>query len=321
MVNFSPDKDIPDLSGKVILITGANVGLGRESLHQLAKHNPRTIYLAARSKAKADQTIKEINDTLPDTAQSTIRFLECDLTSFDSIKKAAKTFTSESDRLDILMNNAGIMACPEGLTNEGYEVQFGTNHVGHSLLIKLLLPTLQKTAKDAPTGSVRIVNLSSAGEQLAPKPDGIKFDSLKTPNSGGLSTWTRYGQSKLANVLYARALAKRYPEIVSVSVHPGVVQTELTRGPLASYGSWLYYPTKIMAALFCKSVAQGALNQTWAAVAPVAKQEGGQGVKNGTFYHPVGVAGKDSGLAKDEHDVLSDKLWEWTEKELKGQEL
>lgn len=128
------------------------------------------------------------------------------------------------------MNNAGIMACPEGLTKEGYEIQFGTNHVGHALLTKLLLPTLQRTAKGAPEGSVRIVNLSSMGEQMAPKPDGIKFDHLKAPNSGGINTWTRYGQSKLANVLFAKALAKRYPEIVSTSVHPGVVQTELTRG-------------------------------------------------------------------------------------------
>lgn len=304
----------------MILVTGANVGLGRESLHQLAKHNPKTIYLAARSKAKADEAIKEINASFPDPSKSTVKFLELDLTSFDSVKTAARTFTQSEDRLDILMNNAGIMACPEGLTKEGYEIQFGTNHVGHALLTKLLLPTLQKTAKTAPTGSVRIVNLSSAGEMFAPKPEGIKFDQLKTPSSG-IGTWARYGQSKLANVIFAKALAKRYPDIVSVSIHPGGVQTELTRGPLASYGSWLSWPSKIIGAIFLKTVYQGALNQTWAAVAPLAKAQGDGGVTNGTFYHPVGIAGKDSALAKDEQGKLADALWDWTEKELEGQQI
>lgn len=185
--------------------------------------------------------------------------------------------------------------------------------MGHALLTKLLLPTLQRTAKETGStpGSVRIVNLSSAGEQFAPKPDGIKFEGLKTPNAGNLGTWTRYGQSKLANILHAKALAKRYPELTCVSVHPGAVQTELLRGPLASYGSWLSYPAKIISSLFLKTVAEGAWNQTWAAVAP--------DVKSGAFYWPVGLTDKDSALAKDEKDVLSDKLWEWTEEELKGQ--
>lgn len=91
------------------MVTGGNIGLGRESVHQLAKHNPSRIYLTARNREKAEATIKEINATLPESAQSTVKFLECDLTSFDSIKQAAKTFTSDSDRLDILMNNAGIV--------------------------------------------------------------------------------------------------------------------------------------------------------------------------------------------------------------------
>lgn len=166
-------------------------------------------------------------------------------------------------------------------------------------------------------GSVRIVNLSSAGEQFAPKPDGIKFDGLKMANAGGLGTWTRYGQSKLANILHARALAKRYPELTCVSVHPGAVQTELTRGPLASYGAWLSWPAKIIGYLFLKTVGEGAWNQTWAAVAPV----GENGVTSGTFYWPVGLANKDSAMAKDEQGKLSEKLWEWTEKELEGQSI
>lgn len=279
------------------------------------------MYLTARNRSKAETTMQEINATLPAESQATIKFLECDLTSFDSIKKAAKQFTSEQDRLDILLNNAGIMACPEGTTAEGYEIQFGTNHVGHALLTKLLLPTLQKTARTPGTtpGSVRVVNLSSAAEAFAPKPAGIKFEQLKDASGGGIGTWARYGQAKLANIHHARALAARYPELTCVSVHPGGINTNLTSGPIASYGAWLQYPVKVMGWLFLKTVAQGALNQTWACVAPLATDAQGDGVTSGTFYWPVGVTGKDSKLAKDE--ALTEKLWEWTEKELAGQEI
>jgi len=211
------------------------------------------------------------------------------------------------------------MACPPGMTKEGYEMQFGTNHVGHALLTKLLLPTLSTTAKSSPDADVRVVNLSSMGENFAPKPEGIKFTDLKSDTCGGLGTWQRYGQSKLANILHARALAKRYPELTAVSVHPGAVSTNLTSGPVASYGAWLYYPSKVIGWLFFKPVGQGAWNQTWAAVAPLARDGKSEGVRTGTFYHPVGLAGKDSQLAKNEE--LSDRLWEWTEKELQGHEI
>lgn len=304
----------------VILITGGNIGLGRESVHQLAKYNPARIYLTARSREKAEATIKEVNATLPESAQSTIKFLECDLTSFESIKQAAKTFTSENERLDILMNNAGIMATPAGTTKEGYEIQFGTNHVGHALLTKLLLPTLTKTAKSGPNGTadVRIVNLSSAAERFAPKPEGIKFDKLKTAD-GGLGTWGRYGQSKLANIYFARALAQKHPELTVVSVHPGAINTNLMSGPIASYGWFLAYPAKVIGMLFMKTVREGAFGQTWAAVAPIAKKDGDEGVKSGTFYWPVGRTDQGSALANDER--LTKELWDWTEKELDGQSI
>lgn len=301
-------------------MTGGNVGLGRESVHQLAKHNPSRIYLTARNRSKAEAAISEINATLPESARSTIKFLECDLTSFDSIKQAAKTFTAESDRLDILMNNAGIMATPAGTTKEGYEIQFGTNHVGHALLTELLLPTLTKTAKSGPNGTadVRVINLSSAAERFAPKPEGIKFDKLKTED-GGLGTWGRYGQSKLANIHYSRALAQKYPELTVVSVHPGGINTNLTSGPVANYGSWLTYPVKLIGWMFLKTVHQGAWGQTWAAVAPLSKKDGDGGVKSGTFYWPVGQTGQDSALGKEER--LTKELWDWTEKELQGQKI
>ena len=123
---FSPDDDIKDLSQRVILVTGGNTGLGREAVHQLAKHNPSHIYLAARTPTKGEAAVAEIKEAIP-SAQ--VSFLPLDLASFKSVSLAVEVFTSKSKRLDILMNNAGIMATPAGTTEEGYEIQ-----VSHSPL-------------------------------------------------------------------------------------------------------------------------------------------------------------------------------------------
>ena len=125
---FSPDNDINDLTERVILVTGSNTGLGREAVNQLAKHNPSHIYLAARTPAKGEVAVAEIREAVP-SAQ--ISFLPLDLASFKSVSSAVEIFTSKSKRLDILMNNAGIMATPAGTTEEGYEIQ-----VRHTLLIR-----------------------------------------------------------------------------------------------------------------------------------------------------------------------------------------
>ncbi|KAK2041458.1 retinol dehydrogenase [Colletotrichum somersetense] len=303
MVRFDANTDIPDLSGKVILVTGGNIGLGKETIAQFSKHNPAHIYLAARNEAKARAAIEDIKKAVPNAAP--ITFLEIDLTSFESIKRAAKEFLSKSETLHILVNNAGIMAWPPGTTKEGYEIQFGTNHMGHALLTKLLLPTLKHTAKTSPDKDVRIVSLSSAAENWVPS-DLYNFDDLKT-DMASTGTWARYGASKVANIHHSRALAKRYPEIRCISVHPGAVNTNLSSGPVASWPlikpvvgivSWLAFST----------VANGARNQIWASVSPDAE--------SGVFYWPVGVKGKDSKHAKNEE--LSERLWEWTEKELEA---
>ncbi|KAL0932074.1 retinol dehydrogenase [Colletotrichum truncatum] len=301
MVNFDVNKDIPDLSGKVIVVTGGNIGLGKETITQLSKRNPANIYLAARNESKALAAIDDIKKKVLNAAP--ITFLELDLTSFESIKRAAKEFLSKEQKLHILINNAGIMAWPADTTKEGYEIQFGTNHMGHALLVKLLLPVLTKTAKSDKDKDVRIVSLSSAAEAWPPK-DVYNFDELKT-DMASTSTWARYGASKLANIHHIRALAKRHPELRCIAVHPGVVSTNLGSGPLASWPLFkpLFY---IGSWLFTTSVENGARNQLWAAVSPEAQ--------TGVFYWPVGLTGKDSKPAKD--DELAEKLWDWTEKEL-----
>ncbi|SLM40522.1 oxidoreductase [Lasallia pustulata] len=298
---FTPDQDIPHLQGRVILVTGGNTGLGKESVRQLAQHHPAHIWLAARTPAKAQVAISEINEAVP---SAKLTFLPLDLSSFRSIASAARDFTSQSSRLDVLLNNAGIMAVPEGMTEEGYEIQFGTNHLGHALLTKLLLPTLLSTAEKGT--DVRIVNLSSEGHKLAPT-GGILFDKSELDAQG---TWARYGQSKLANILHARELARRYPSVTAVSVHPGIVRTELYK-PNQETNLLVRCGTSVMGPFIMRDVKQGALNQLWA----VAATKGD--VVNGAYYKPVGQLSNGSGYAHDRS--LARRLWEWTEKELVAQ--
>jgi NAD(P)-dependent dehydrogenase (short-subunit alcohol dehydrogenase family) len=226
-----------------------------------------------------------------------------DLASFASISKAVEAFNSQSDRLDILINNAGIMAVPEGKTKDGYEIQLGTNHLGHFLLTKLLLPTLLKTAeqKDA---DVRIVNLSS-GAHLRAQAPGFTVEDLDLNSAGPMG---RYSRSKLANVLFARQLAKRYPQITSVALHPGVIKTNLftpmfgsnvVLGTLSNIFGWAVYRT----------VQDGAKNSLWAATA--LKEQ----VKTGEYYKPVGIQSPGSVYSRDEK--MGDQLWDWSEEQIK----
>jgi NAD(P)-dependent dehydrogenase (short-subunit alcohol dehydrogenase family) len=168
LYHFAPDKSIPrELSRQVIIVTGGNSGCGKETVLQLAKHNPRCVYLAARSKAKYDAAMKDISAAAPN---ANVRYLELDLASLGSVKKAANSFLSENDRLDVLVNNAGIMAHPHGVTKDGYELQFGTNYLGPAFLTYLLLPLMQRTVQSQPKCGVRIVNVSSSHTVLPRSP-------------------------------------------------------------------------------------------------------------------------------------------------------
>lgn len=322
-VDFKPAKDIASLEGKVILVTGGmfnllrpptihmvltilgNAGLGKQTIIYLAAHKPARIYLAARTASKASSAISEIRSSVHNACE--IIHLPLDLTSFSSIAEAAATFQQHESRLDILINNAGIMACPYSTTKEGYEIQFGTNHMGHALLTKLLLPTLIATAA-IPGAEARIVTLTSTGHAIG-VPGGLIFDQVKLEQQG---TWKRYGQSKLSNLLFARELAERYPQITSVSVHPGVIFTDLFASMRANVflkaGMWIYGLFSFLLPGHYKSPEGGALNQTWAATVPKEK------LVNGAYYKPVGARNEGSKAARD--PGLQKKLWEYTEAEL-----
>ena len=298
---FDPVKDIPNLSGKIILVTGGNNGLGKESIKQLAKHNPTRIYMGARSIKRAQEAIQDIKKEVPNTP---ITFLEMDLASFSSIKSAADTFLAENDRLDVLINNAGVFSCPPGLTTEGYEIQFGTNYIGSALLTRLLLPILNKTSsKENSRNDVRVVNVSSEIYQMTPK-SGLPLSQMNTPLTE-INTITRYGQSKLANLYFAKSCAKRYPNIKSVALHPGLVQTNI--GGNMAANPILSFIFNQISRMVSVDVPTGTLNQLWASTANSDE------VKNGAYYIPFMKEA-------DRADIMNDgdkaeELWQWTERE------
>ena len=225
--------------------------------------------------------------------------MQLDLSSFAAVKKSADEFNSRSDRLDVLINNAGIMAVPYSKTEDGYEVQFGTNHMGHALFTRLLLPTLLRTAEESGS-DVRVINLSSEGHNMAPGP-GIIYDQSELEKWG---TWRRYGQAKLANILHARELQRRYPSITATSLHPGVIATDLY-----SSTSPILRVMMSLSSFFLLDVPGGAKNSLWAATAP--KEQ----VRSTWYWTPVGhKSGGSFWHAKK--PKLAEDLWEYTEKEL-----
>lgn len=295
MPSFSSE-NIPDLKDQVIIVTGGNAGLGFETVKQLSCHNAARIYLAARSQEKAEQATRELRAAKQKACD--VVFLKLDLASLESVKDAAADFLQRETRLDILINNAGIMMTPEGLTQDGFEIQFGTNVVGPALFTSLLLPLMRETAKINP--QTRVVMLSSGAHAMAPS-NIYNMSEFRTTMSNRKTT-QRYTMSKLADLHYAKALAEREPHVKIIPVHPGMVATNLHH---ASEGMFLR-PFLFAAILFATPVEKGALSQIWAAVSPDAR--------SGQYYGPVGKAETGS-KASQNHD-LQEQLYEYVQGEI-----
>jgi NAD(P)-dependent dehydrogenase (short-subunit alcohol dehydrogenase family) len=279
-------------------------GLRKGSVAELAKHKPAHIHFSGRNSSRASRVIDEIKANVPDAQ---LPFVPCDLASFASIDEAGKMFASKSQRLDILICNAGIMAVPADLTKDGYEIQFGTNHLGHALLIKHFLPIMLKASEA--NGDARIVSLTLIAFRGVPS-GGIVFKNLQTKQEfafGG--RWFRYSQSKFANILYGSEIARRYPSIPVMIAHPGVIKTDLVNN--------LGFADRILVAVTnignILTPEQGVHNQLWAAT--VNKNE----IRSGAYYEPVGKLGKHSKYSQDAR--LATELWDWTHNQLKNHEL
>jgi len=279
-------------------------GLGRASLLALARHAPRALYFTGRNARAAAAVEAEIRSIDPAV---NVVFLHADHSSLSSVENATKQFLAAASppRLDALVCNAGVMAKDPALTTDGYEWQFGINHMSHALMVKMLLPTIEHT--NAQTGGgARIVFITSAGFRWTPA-GGIVFPELKTTQDYWFAgRWVRYGQSKLANLVYAQQLASRYPNACkTVSIHPGSIRTGILDPPL----SWLNRVFVFLALLGkWSTIEEGIANTCWTATTE------SKNIDNGAFYEWTGVKG---GLTPDaERQDLADELWKWTQKEL-----
>ncbi|EAW19899.1 short-chain dehydrogenase [Aspergillus fischeri NRRL 181] len=208
---------LPDrVAGKTFVITGASHGgLGAHTALRLAAANPAEIILLGRSEEKVSPVMKAISKTSPSTI---VRFIKIDLMSCASVRAAAAEINASVSKIDVLINNAGIMGVKFSLTAENVESHPGANHIGHFLLTNLLVPKLEASG-----GGARIVNVSSAMYRLSP----VMFDNYNFSDGKTYDPWIAYGQSKTANILVAVALARKLEtkEIRSYSLHPGVIQT------------------------------------------------------------------------------------------------
>ncbi|KAL1750858.1 hypothetical protein FB107DRAFT_279223 [Schizophyllum commune] len=287
---------IPDLSGKVMLVTGANSGIGKETAKALLEHNAK-VYIGARSPSRAEEAIADLKNA---TGKQAL-FLKIDLGSLKSVEAAAEELQRKETQLHALFNNAGIAMCPiEMVTEDGYDCQFGTNVLGHFYLTTLLLPTLLLTARLSPDGTVRVINTSSSGHTIV---ENIDFNTLKDGPARRKTTSTNlYGQSKLGNVLFSNELARRYGDqgIISTSLNPGNLSSNLYRhlSPIVvKLLNWtVLYPNSM-----------GALTQLYAGTM------GGKEL-NGKYLIPWARVGKASRAGSDE--ALAKALWEWCEEQV-----
>ena len=272
-----------------ILITGGNAGIGKATAIALAKNGAKVI-IACRNNTKAAQAVTEIKAA---ANSEEVYSLRCDLASFESVKECAQDYRKQFGQLDILINNAGLITDKLQFTKEGYEMQIGVNHLGHFLLTTELIDLLEES-KEA-----RIINVSSGAHYRGK----IKFDTFKGEiGPDKYNGMAAYSQSKLANVLFTKELAKRYPSIISHSLHPGVVSTEIAQKN-ENKSLWKY-AWKLFSPLMLNS-AKGAKTSVYLASSPEALKSNGKYFEKQKEKAPAGIA-NDAALAE--------KLWEVSER-------
>ncbi|KAL6884484.1 NAD(P)-binding protein [Trichoderma evansii] len=281
---------MPNLAGKVFTVTGGNAGIGKETVIGLASYNAR-VYMD-------------------------VRYLPLDLSSLDSVSKAAQIVLKNETALHGLVNNAGTMGVPYSETEDGYEVQFQTNYLAHFLFTKLLLSLLLSTADSSGSGDVRIVNVTSDGHQLFENKGGICFDDIQLKAA---SSMKRYGQSKLANILHIKELNRMFgPESQSdngkiwvAAVHPGHISTELGKKATGVAPAYVLRTMRLATRLLkvLDDPKKGAFSTLWAIAC-----QGFDESKSGAYVIPYMKIGKSSKYAMDE--ALASKLWNWTTDQL-----
>ncbi|KAH9932806.1 NAD(P)-binding protein [Epithele typhae] len=294
---FAVDQ-IPDLAGSVMIVTGGNTGIGYETCKALLAHDAK-VYLAARSREKGHAAIARLKE---ETGKDAV-FLELDLASMKSIKRAAEEFAAKEGALRVLFNNAGVMNPPiSALTEEGHDLQWGVNVLGHFYFTELLLPLLAAGAKSSPDHHSRVITTSSSGAY----PGKIDFDTFKdSKHRRKVHPELLYFNSKLGNTVVAHQAALRYADmgIISIALNPGNLDSELYR-TIPSVGRW------IVAKVMLYPNWYGALTQLYAGTMPDALK------LNGEFMIPWARPGK---CKKEMYDPeLGRRVWEWLDGEVKA---
>ena len=257
MARWTTD-DIPDQTGRTVLVTGANSGLGLRTAEALAGAGARVL-LACRSAERAAVALESVKARATGAVPEVVPL---DLSDLDSVAACSASVLAEVDRLDVLVNNAGVMALPLRRTAQGHEMQFGTNHLGHFALTARLLPRLLAASEP------RVVTVSSQGH----RPGRIRWDDPDW-HKGRYSRWPAYFQSKLANLLFTAELQRQATEhgtkLTAAAAHPGYSRTHLSAaGPEMSGNKVMQQATKVSDRLFGQSDAQGALPQLYVTTMP-----------------------------------------------------
>ncbi|KAK5898137.1 hypothetical protein CgunFtcFv8_015579 [Champsocephalus gunnari] len=270
------------LEDKTVVITGANTGIGKETAIDLAKRGAKII-MACRDMERGEAAKKEVIES---SGSENVLCMKLDLADSKSIREFAEAINKDEPKLNILVNNAGVMVCPYGKTADGFEMQIGVNHFGHFLLTHLLIDLIKRSAP------ARIITVSSIAHSWS----SMNLEDINSEKS--YDKKRAYSQSKLANVLFTRSLAKRLEGtgVTTYSLHPGVVQTDLWRH--------LNAPTRAimkMVSPFTKTSSQGAQTSIYCAVEPSLDKE------SGGYYSDCAPA-KCSAAGKD--DVVAQKLWD-----------
>ncbi|MCJ1257603.1 hypothetical protein MMC24_005429 [Lignoscripta atroalba] len=295
---FSLDQ-VPSLDGKVAIVTGGSEGIGYGCTHTLLSHGVKKLYILSVSKDVVDGAVSSIKEELGADAAEKVTWLQCDLSDWKAVKETADKIASGTDRIDILINNAGRGIMTYQLTEYGVDRHMALNHMGHVILTSHLLPIMKKTASDGNT--VRIVNLGSNAHQSSPK--DTKFESLDELNQD-LGPNPQYGRSKLAAILYSRYLARHlssYPNILANATHPGVVDTKMSDVDIHEPYPLGGYAMSVGLRPFKKDQFQGCVSTMFAATTTS---------KSGEYICPPAVPESGSELAQN--DQLGEQLMKLT---------
>ncbi|KAI1421368.1 hypothetical protein F5Y12DRAFT_35134 [Xylaria sp. FL1777] len=306
------EQDLPQLHGKVYLVTGANTGVGKQ-LAQMLYSKHAKVYIAARSEAKAAAAIEDIKNAEP-SSEGGLDFIKLDLADLTTIKASAQEFLRKEKQLHVLFNNAGVMkpSPADSKTVQGYEQQLGVNNVGTFMFTKLLTPILVATAKTEAPGVVRVVWVgSSAGEApFAPK-GGVPLDNLDYHND--LGWFPKYCISKAGNYLHGSEFARRYKAdgIISVTLNPGNLDSELWRNQPYVIG-------KLLKWFILHPSINGAYTELFAGLSPEVTMEksGGWIVPFGRFMRPRKDLKEATRTRTEGGSGIAREFWEWNEDQI-----